>query len=121
MSPGVLAELRALGNSTQRIAGVDSQSTAVAVAEFAGQKFGWQPTHVDLVRGDTFADAASAAAHAGEQWAPLLFTTSPVELGSATADFLRAHAGSVASINLIGGPGAISDAVLAQARAAATG
>ncbi len=121
VSPAVLAELRALGNSTERIAGIDSQSTAAAVADFAAQKFGWQPTHVNLVRGDTFADAASAAAHAGQLRAPLLFTTSPVQLGSATAGYLRAHAGSIASIDVIGGPSAVSDAVVAQARVAATG
>ena len=121
VSPAVLAELRALGNSTERIAGTDSQSTAVAVADFAAQKFGWEPTHVDLVRGDTFADAASAAAHAGELRAPLLFTASPVQLGSATAGFLRAHAGTISSIDVIGGPSAVSDAVVAQARAAAVG
>jgi putative cell wall-binding protein len=121
VSPAVLAELQAMGNSTQRIAGLDVASTAVAVADFALQKLGWEPTHLNLVRGDSFADAASAAARAGQLRAPLLFTTSPIELGSATADFLRAHAGTIDSIDVIGGPSAISDAVVAQARSAATG
>ncbi len=121
VSEAVLSQVRALGLSARRISGVDRQATAVAVADFAIQTLGWNPTHVILVRGDDPADAASAAPYAGENRAPLLFTLSPDQLGSATADYLRAHAGAIQSIDVLGGPGAVSDAVIAQARAAAGG
>ena len=120
VSPTVLTQINALGIRTRRIEGVDRQATAVAVANFAIQTLGWNPVHVNLARGDEFADAASAP-HAGEERGPLLFTESPDQFGSATADFLRAHAGTIPSIDVLGGPGAVSDAVVAQARAAAGG
>jgi putative cell wall-binding protein len=121
VSQAVLTQINALGISTRRIEGIDRQATAVAVAEFAIQTLGWNPAHINLARGDNLADAMSAAPHAGEELAPLLFTLSPDQLGTATADFLRAHAGITQSIDVLGGPGAVSDAVVAQARAAAGG
>ena len=103
------------------IQGVNRQATAVAVAEFAIQTLGWNPAHINLARGDVPADAISAAPHAGEELGPLLFTLSPNQLGTATAGFLRAHAGTITSIDVLGGPAAVSDAVVAQARVAASG
>ena len=121
VSPAVLTQIRALGISTRRIQGVDRQATAVAVANFAIETLGWDPTHINLARGDDFADAASAAPHAGQDRAPLLFTESPDRLGNATADYLRVHASTITSIDVLGGPGAVSDAVVAQAQNAAGG
>lgn len=121
VSPAVLTQIKALGISTRRIQGVNRQATAVAVAEFAIQTLGWNPAHINLARGDDSADAISAAPHAGEERGPLLFTLSPGQLGTATAGFLRAHAGTISSIDVLGGPGALSDVVVAQARAAARG
>ena len=48
----------------------------------------------------------------------MLFTSTPNQLGSATEDFLRAHADTIQNIDVLGGPGAVSDVVIAQARAA---
>jgi len=121
VSQAVLAQINALGISTRRIQGVNRQATAVAVAEFAIQTLGWNPAHINLARGDDSADAISAAPHAGEELGPLLFTLSPNQLGTATADFLRAHAGVTQSIDVLGGTGAVSDAVVAEARIAAGG
>jgi len=121
VSDAVLSQVRALGISARRISGADRQATAVAVANFAVQTLGWSPARVVLARGDDPADAASAAPYAGENRAPLLFTSTPEQLGSATAEFLRAHAGTIQDIDVLGGPGAVSDAVIAQARAAVGG
>lgn len=121
VSQAVLAQINALGISTRRLQGVNRQATAVAVAEFAVQTLGWSPAHINLARGDDSADAISAAPHAGEELGPLLFTLSPGQLGTATADFLRAHAGVTQSIDVLGGTGAVSDAVVAEARIAAGG
>jgi len=121
VSDAVLSQVRALGISARRIQGINRQATAVAVANFAVQTLGWNPTRVVIARGDDPADAASAAPYAGGKRAPLLFTLSPDQLGSATADFLRAHAGTIQRIDVMGGPGAVTDTVIAQARAAAGG
>jgi len=121
VGPAVLSQVKALGISTRRIAGADRQATAVAVANFAVLTLGWNSAHVNLARGDDFADATSAAPHAGQELAPLLFTASPDQLGTATADFLRAHAGITQSIDMLGGPAAVSDSVVAEARIAAGG
>jgi len=121
VSETVLSQINALGISTRRIEGVNRQATAVAVAEFAIQTLGWNPAHLNLARGDDSADAISAAPHAGEELGPLLFTLSPGQLGTATADFLRAHAGVTQNIDVLGGTGAVSDAVVAEARIAAGG
>lgn len=121
VSPAVLTQVRALGITTRRIEGVDRQATAVAVANFAIETLGWNQTHINLARGDDFADAASAAPHAGQERVPLLFTESPDRLSTATADFLRAHASTITSIDVLGGTGAVSDAVVAQAQNAAGG
>lgn len=121
VSEAVLSQIRALGLSARRIEGADRQSTAVAVANFAVQTLGWNPARVVLARGDDPIDAASAAPFAGEKSSPLLFTSSPDQLGSATTDFLRAHAETIQNIDVLGGPGAVSDAVIAQARAAVGG
>ena len=121
VSPAVLSQVKALGISVRRIEGINRQATAVAVAEFAIQTLGWNPAHINLARGDDFADAISTAPHAGQELAPLLFTASPDQLGTATADFLRAHAGITKSIDVFGGTGAVSDAVAGAARIAAGG
>ncbi len=121
VSPAVLTQIKALGLSVRRIAGINRQATAVAVANFAVLTLGWNPAHINLARGDDYADAISAAPHAGEELGPLLFTLSPDKLGTATADFLRAHAGVTKSIDVFGGPGAVSEAVVAEARIAAGG
>jgi putative cell wall-binding protein len=121
VSQVVLSQIQALGLSARRIEGAGQQSTAVAVANFAIQTLGWNPARVVLARGDDPIDAASAAPFAGEKHSPLLFTSSPDQLGSATTDFLRAHAGTIQNIDVLGGPGAVSDAVIAQARAAVGG
>ena len=42
------------------------------------------------------------------------------ELGSVTREFLRSRAGTIGSLDVFGGPAAVSDAVMADARAAAT-
>jgi putative cell wall-binding protein len=120
------SQLRDLEEVTRRTATPGSGRDWALVDEHGADagvevRAGGVPVNVHGVRGDSFADAASAAARAGQLRAPLLFTTSPIELGSATADFLRAHAGTIDSIDVIGGPSAISDAVVAQARAASTG
>lgn len=109
-----------LGINVRRIAGQNRQETAVKVFEYAEQALGWTPEHVNLARGDGFADALAGAPHAAVERSPVLLTARVDELGSVTREFLRSRSGTVSSIDVFGGPGAVSDAVVADARAAAT-
>jgi len=120
VSPAVVRELEALGLRVRRVAGASRQETAIRVFEFAEQEFGWTLRHVNLARGDGFADALAGGPHAGEERAPVLLTADTGDLSAATRDFLRSRAGTVASIDVLGGRAAVSDAVVQQAQTAAT-
>ena len=120
VSEAVAQRVRSLGYVIRRVAGANRQETAVRVFEFAEEELGWTVAHVNLARGDGFADALAGAPHAGVEKAPILLTVGPHDLGSVTRDFLRSRADTVASIDVFGGPPAVSDAVVADARRAAT-
>lgn len=90
------------------------------VADHFAEQRGAPFTHVNLARGDTFPDALAGAPHGGAEDAPILFTESPTELGAATRAWLAAHADQIESIHVFGSTEAVSDAVLADARQAAT-
>ena len=120
VSEDVAQHVRSLGYVVRRVAGANRQETAVRVFEFAEQELGWTAGHVNLARGDGFADALAGAPHAGREKAPILLTVGPDALGTVTRDFLRSRADAVASIDVLGGRPAVSDAVVADARQAAT-
>ena len=75
---------------------------------------------MNLARGDGFADALAGGPHGGEERAPILLTASVDDLTTATRDFLRSRAGTISSIDVLGDTTAVSDAVVEQARTAAT-
>ena len=120
VSPAVVRELEALGLRVRRVAGASRQETAIRVFEFAEQEFGWTLRHVNLARGDGFADALAGGPHGGEERAPILLTAGVDDLTTTTRDFLRSRAGTVSSIDVLGDTTAVSDAVVEQARTAAT-
>lgn len=127
ISDEVVAELRALRTTPEdpplrvtRIAGADRFGTAAAVADLAlGPVFDLDATHVDLVRGDGFADAIAAGPHGGAEGAVTLFVRDRDDLGEASRAWLREHAATITTIHAIGDEGVISDAVLADAARAA--
>lgn len=119
VSQKVVAELEAMGLTVQRIAGPNWQATAVALFDFAAEKFGWQATHVNLARGDDYPDALAGGPHGGEEQAPILLTANGDELSAVTREFLRAHSDTISSIDVFGDDSAVSDAVVEDARRAA--
>ena len=119
VSPAVVRELEAIGLRVRRVAGASRQETAIRMFEFAEQEFGWTLSHVNLARGDGFADALAGGPHGGEERAPILLTTGVDDLSTTTRDFLRARAGTITSIDVLGDTTAISDAVVQQAQTAA--
>lgn len=125
ISASVEAELRGICHPergcvrVQRIAGETRYDTAVKIADFwfAGRS---PATHINLDRADTFPDAIAGGFHGGVEQAPVLFAENPNQLAAATRDWLREHASSVSSIDVLGDESAVSNAVVEDARTAAT-
>lgn len=134
ISDAVLDQVRqATGASVVRASGDDRYATARAVAldaraaagassggsagTAAGTSSGTAPGTVYLASGEAFPDALSASGAAGRSGSPLLLTT-PAVLPAATAEQLGQW--RPARVVVLGGPAAVSDAVLRQV-AAVTG
>lgn len=120
VSPDVAQQLVDLGYAVRRVSGRDRQETAVRLFEFAEAEFAWEMDHVNLARGDGFADAIAGGPHAGKEQAPVLLTVGVDDLGPVTREFLRSRAQTISSIDVFGDATAISDAVVADAQRAAT-
>jgi len=114
VSDSVLASLRsyATGGNVTRIAGADRYATAAAISAS-----GWtanEPAIVYLATGASFADALAAAALAGVRDAPLLTTTPKGLVAPMATEIGRL---SPTTVVLLGGTGALSDAVFSGVRA----
>lgn len=120
VSDSVEQSIRNRGITVIRLFGDNRQETAAQVADFAVTTLGWSAAHVNLARGDDFADALAGGPHEGVEKAPVLLTLSPTQLGATASQWLRAHQDTVASIDVFGGRQAISDPVVEEARVAAT-
>ncbi|GAA1980683.1 cell wall-binding repeat-containing protein [Catenulispora subtropica] len=117
VSPAVENALRALGVSTQRLAGSDRGSTAAAIASYAVGTAGFDPSRVAFARGDDAGggvDALALGVLAGVHREPLLLTDSPTLAGDATLAWLAAAGGRLTAGDVAGGPGAVSDGLLAR-------
>ena len=120
VSAAVEAEVKALGITTTRLAGNTRQLTAVAIADFETAN-GFGSAHVNLARGDDFADALAGGPHAGKELAPILLTDTPTALGAAATAYLTTHSNTLTSGNIFGGTSAVSDAVKTAGETAAKG
>jgi len=138
VSPAVEQQIDALGITTIRFAGTDRTDTATLVATFETTPASALPqaglsysiAAVDLVRGDTFADALTVPGYA---WSigtgtPLLMAVNPNNLGPATTAYLQRTGAAppapglgTGTINVFGGPGALSAAVVNAAASALAG
>jgi CSLREA domain-containing protein len=114
VSAGVEAQIRASGRTTERIAGSNRYDTAVLFARKAIAEFGFDPAHVNIATGENFPDALAGGPHAGAESSVILLT--PRDAGSApfgsTCSYLRELAGTVQSLDIFGGPGAIPEATV---------
>lgn len=119
ISPTVVSQLEALDVQVRRVSGTDRTATAVEVAELSVDELSYSTTHVNLARGDDFADALSGSANAGEELAPIILTLTPNQLGTAAARFLGDHSGTLATIHVFGGSSAVSDSTVNAAEVAA--
>ncbi|HUR48601.1 MAG TPA: cell wall-binding repeat-containing protein [Acidimicrobiales bacterium] len=129
VSANVENQLRDMGITVERLGGANRQDTAVIIAETAFNRLGFDETHVNLARGDHFADALSGGPHAGDESnggsepgsapAPIVLALSPTVLSIETSDFLTEHSNTLRDGHIFGGTAAVSDAVADEAARAA--
>lgn len=129
VSANVESQLREMGITVERLGGANRQGTAVIIAETAIDRLGFDDTHVNLARGDHFADALSGGPHAGDESnrgsepgaapAPIVLALSPTILSAETRDFLTNRSSTLRDGHIFGGTAAISDAVADEAARAA--
>lgn len=128
LTPSVVTSIQALSvNSVPvsviRIAGQDGTQTAADLALFEGQQLGWTASTVLVAQGAYWSDALGAAALSAHGEYPLLLTEGPIAgVGSYTQSVLNTAgsipnglgSGTTASIQVLGGPLAITAAQITQ-------
>ena len=120
VSPAVVAEVEAMGIETKRLSGPTRQRTAVEIADYAKDELGFSDSHVDLARGDDFADALTGGPHSGSLAAPILLTDTASALGAATREFLEDNCPTLTEGHIFGGDRAITEEVRSDAVEAAS-
>jgi secreted trypsin-like serine protease len=108
------ADLEVGPPTVTRVSGANRYATA---ADFATERWDGPLDTAFVVTGDSFPDALAAAAAAAQGESPVLLTGA-TSLPAETAAALREL--EPARISVVGGPGAVSDAVLAQLDALTT-
>ncbi len=96
--------------------------TALELASFAVDNFGFTFDHVNFARGDVFVDALTVGPHAGRERSVLLLTATPTDVPESVLDFLQQSRTGCAFdlLHLAGGFLAIADAAEQAIRQAAT-
>jgi putative cell wall-binding protein len=115
VSTSVENALNGMGLTVKRIAGDNRAETAVEIARFATASLGFADTHVNLARGDVFADALAGGPHGGRELAPILLTRTGTQNAPATLRWLEDHAGRLAGGHVFGGTAAVSESVEREA------
>ncbi|MDI6712820.1 MAG: cell wall-binding repeat-containing protein [Anaerosomatales bacterium] len=117
VSAAVYDAVAALSASARRIDGVDRYETAAKVAQDGIGTGVASPAFVALATGTNFPDALAGGALAGAE-SGVLVLTPPGALSPYAAGFLSGAKESVEACRLLGGAGALSDAVRASVDAA---
>ncbi|GAC1592489.1 MAG: hypothetical protein NVS3B21_12190 [Acidimicrobiales bacterium] len=115
------SQIQALGIATKRLAGADRTATAATIAQFAITSLSFSSTRISLARGDGFADALAGGPFGGSNLITTVLSSSPTTLGTATQQFLAANAANLATGDIFGGTGAVSNTVQNQATVACGG
>ena len=115
VSSAVVTRLVQLGVTVERVAGVDRNQTAAAVARFATARLGWAAESIAIANGRNFADGIAAGALAGSRRAPIHLAFDNDDLGSAARDWIAGHCPSVHTVLGVGGNAVLTDRVLQEA------
>ena len=123
VSDTVVAQLRSLPGIrvVERVSGADRGATAAAMAELLVDELDWPGQRAALTLGTSFPDALTLAPAAARLQAPVLLTSSPSELGGATADALRGGCDTLGELLIVGGELAVGSVVATHAGAVCDG
>jgi putative cell wall-binding protein len=111
----VAKQIVVAATDTERVSGADRYETAAAVAEYVAAK-GWSSWSLTgLATGLEFADALTGGAAIGSGGGVLLLTD-PATLSSPAAGALADHRAEITSLRVLGGPSALSPAVMTEAQ-----
>lgn len=119
VSQEVEDEIAALGLHVIRIGGETRVETAIEFADYAVANLGFSTSHVNLARGDIFADALTLGPHAGDEPAPILLVQGDT-LGESVTGYLNDGLTCGDFLHVAGGTEGISEQVEQEAREAAT-
>jgi SpoIID/LytB domain protein len=111
LSTGVDDAVKALGITTERIAGATRYETAVNLATATINRL-FASNQVDVATGESFPDALTGGSHAGRTRSLVLLTQRSA-VPSATCSFLQARGASITSGHIFGGTGAVDDSTKA--------
>ena len=120
VSPNVESQIKTMQISVVRLAGADRTQTAERIADYAIGSLAFDTDHVNLARGDAFADALAGGPHGGKERAPLMLTAGPNTIGTSAPDWLRGWSATLSTGHVLGGPAAVTDAVATSATEAAS-
>jgi putative cell wall-binding protein len=126
VSDAAVAQLTAAGYNVRRIAGASRTATAAALATAMIAEWGYigSNNNVTLARGDAFADALASGPFSGRRnWVTVL-SASPTSLSAETAALFASwrtfSPGTLTAFDVLGGTGAVSQAVVQAALDAAS-
>ena len=120
ITPAVQTQIESKGITTERLAGATRFATAVKIATFETTTLKFVKEHVNLGRGDFFADPLAGGPHGGAEAAPILLAESPDRLGNDANGYFQDNSDTISSIDGFGGTAALSDGVLADAKSSST-
>jgi putative cell wall-binding protein len=124
VAPEVEADLADIGVDVERrLAGTTRVDTAVEVAQFAIDEFGWGREAIALARGNDFPDALTMGPRQGQRQQVLILTVTESLLDSgeeSVANFLRESGCELRRLDLAGGFAAITEPIEDEARALST-
>ena len=119
VSENVRNQLAAMNITVVRLEGTTRQATATAIAAFAKDKLAFDNSHVNLARGDDFADALTMGPHGGKDRSVIVLTGNPGTLTETTRAYLAANCSTLTTGHIAGGEAAVSATVAQEATTAA--
>jgi putative cell wall-binding protein len=135
LSNSVVTSIQGMGISVMRIAGYDYTQTAADIAQFEAQQLGWTSSTVLVAQGAYWSDAIAAAPLSAINEQPILLTEGPTKgVGTYTDAVLKlagtpsnglggtnppvSGAQTTTTIQVLGGPLAITASQIAEMQAA---
>ncbi len=111
ISTGVEAGIKARGVTTSRASGSNRYETSAALVRYALQSAWITPSVIGVTTGQNFPDALGGGVAIGAKGGAVLLTE-PTRLNSAASAILRECTSDLSNVDILGGEGAVSSAVV---------